>query len=168
MGVLICNLLVKNDRGSLNILSQKYEDIDELIAHISNKACYKVYEAASQFQPVLRAEMLPKTDIWPNSFKKAEPNGDNIALYFFPSKIRYQLLLSIMSFVKQFFICSYFDMIFLYSPMDSKQVFEQLVDEMIREELAFRALVQNAELLIFTSTELPLRYWSKLGFFGIC
>lgn len=46
--------------------------------------------------------------------------------------------------------------------MDSKQVFEQLVEEMIREELAFRALVQNAELLIFTSTELPLRYWSKL------
>lgn len=98
MGVLICNLLVKNDRGSLNILSQKYEDIGELIAHISNKACYKVYEAASQFQPVLRAEMLPKTDIWPNSFKKAEPNGDNIALYFFPSKIRYQFLLSITGF----------------------------------------------------------------------
>ncbi|KAH6800114.1 hypothetical protein C2S52_000578 [Perilla frutescens var. hirtella] len=73
--------------------------------------------------------MCPKSDIWPKSFQTAEPNDDNIALYFFPSKI-------------------------------SEQVFEQLVGEMIHEELAFRAIVQDAELLIFTSTELPLLYWN--------
>ncbi|KAH6782548.1 RING/FYVE/PHD zinc finger superfamily protein [Perilla frutescens var. hirtella] len=83
--------------------------------------------------------MCPKSDIWPKSFQTAEPNDDNIALYFFPSKI-------------------------------SEQVFEQLVGEMIHEELAFRAIVQDAELLIFTSTELPLLYWtfrSKYYLWGV-
>lgn len=107
MGVLIYDLLIKNDRGRLNIWNPKYEDIDELIAHISNKACYKVYEAASQLQPVLRVEMLPKSNIWPNSFQKVEPNGDSIALYFFPSKIRYRFLLSIMSRFTSFLLVSY-------------------------------------------------------------
>lgn len=31
----------------------------------------------------------------------------------------------------------------------------------MHKELAFKGRVQNVELLIFTSTELPLRYWSK-------
>lgn len=35
---------------------------------------------------------------------------------------------------------------------------------MIGEELALRAIVTNAELLVFTSTELPLLYWSKFLF----
>lgn len=35
---------------------------------------------------------------------------------------------------------------------------------MIGEELALRAIVTNAELLVFTSTELPLLYWSEFLF----
>ncbi|KAG6435870.1 hypothetical protein SASPL_100751 [Salvia splendens] len=123
-------------RGSFNVRNSKHDSIDELVAHISNKACHKVYAEASQFQPILHLEMLPKSDIWPKSFQKSEPNSDSIALYFFPSKIR-------------------------------NQVFAQLVQEMIHKELAFKGLVQNAELLIFTSTELPLRYWSKLWFLDV-
>ncbi|XP_047976591.1 uncharacterized protein LOC125218855 isoform X2 [Salvia hispanica] len=115
-------------RGSFNVRNSKHDSIDELVAHISNKACHMVYAEASQFQPILHLEMLPKSDIWPKSFQTSEPNSDSIALYFFPSKIR-------------------------------NQVFAQLVQEMIHKELAFKGLVQNAELLIFTSTELPLRYW---------
>ncbi|KAL1543723.1 hypothetical protein AAHA92_20660 [Salvia divinorum] len=115
-------------RGSFKVRNSKHGSIEELVAHISNKACHKVYAEASQFQPILRLEMLPKSDIWPKSFQTSEPNSDNIALYFFPSKIR-------------------------------NQVFAQLVQEMIHKELGFKGLVQNAELLIFTSTELPLRYW---------
>lgn len=119
-------------RGSFNIWNKEYNNIEDLIAHISNKACYKVYKAACEFQQVLELEMLPKSDIWPKSFMTAEPSGDSIALYFFPSKT-------------------------------SEQAFGQLVEEMMHKELAFKARVQDVELLIFTSTELPLRYWRFQG-----
>lgn len=41
-------------------------------------------------------------------------------------------------------------------------VFDCLVDDMIEQELAMRASVKNAELLLFPSAELPIHYWSKL------
>ncbi|KAI3464639.1 hypothetical protein Pfo_021302 [Paulownia fortunei] len=119
-------------RGSFNIWNKKHEILDGLIAHMSSKACQKVYEEACQFQPVLQLEMLPRSVVWPKSFETSEPSGDNIALYFFPSEI-------------------------------SERVFDHLVEEMMRKELALKAIVQNAELLIFTSTELPLLYWRFQG-----
>ncbi|XP_019265509.1 PREDICTED: uncharacterized protein LOC109243063 isoform X2 [Nicotiana attenuata] len=41
--------------------------------------------------------------------------------------------------------------------------FDHLVEEMIGEQLALRAVVTNAELLVFTSTELPLLHWRFQG-----
>lgn len=41
-------------------------------------------------------------------------------------------------------------------------VFDCLVDDMIDQDLAMRASVKNAELLVFPSAELPLQFWSKL------
>ncbi|KAL7208565.1 hypothetical protein ACSBR1_030328 [Camellia fascicularis] len=41
--------------------------------------------------------------------------------------------------------------------------YESLVDDMMHQELALRAIVRNAELLVFPSTELPLLYWKFLG-----
>lgn len=107
--MLICKFLVNNYRGSFNIWNKEYNNIEDLIAHISNKACYKVYKAACEFQQVLELEMLPKSDIWPKSFMTAEPSGDSIALYFFPSKTRYQFLSSIFSLLT---FCSLIDLIF--------------------------------------------------------
>lgn len=46
----------------------------------------------------------------------------------------------------------------------SERVFDNLVDYMIGHELALKASVENAELLLFTSVELPLVYWSKHKF----
>ncbi|KAI3460497.1 hypothetical protein Pfo_017160 [Paulownia fortunei] len=59
--------------------------------------------------------------------------SENIALYFFPSEIR------------------------------SERVFDHLVDEMMCKELAMKAILLTAELLVFTSTELPLLYWRFEG-----
>lgn len=42
-----------------------------------------------------------------------------------------------------------------------EEVFKNLVSEMIRNDLAMRAVVTHAELLVFTSTKLPLRLWSE-------
>ncbi|KAL0323272.1 UNVERIFIED_CONTAM: hypothetical protein Sangu_1946500 [Sesamum angustifolium] len=40
-----------------------------------------------------------------------------------------------------------------------ERAFDHLVDEMMHNELGMRAVLQNAELLVFTSTQLPLPYW---------
>lgn len=120
-------------RGSFNISNKEYETFDGLLAHLSVKACQKVYEEASLFPALLQLEMLPKSDVWPKSFTISEPTDDNIALYFFPSDTR------------------------------CEKEFDQLVEKMIGEELALRAIVTNAELLVFTSTELPLLYWRFQG-----
>ncbi|XP_055823837.1 uncharacterized protein LOC129892293 [Solanum dulcamara] len=120
-------------RGSFNIRNTEYETFDGLLAHLSVKACQKVYEEASLFPALLQLEMLPKSDVWPKSFTISEPTDDNIALYFFPSDTR------------------------------CEKEFDQLVEQMIGEELALRAIVTNAELLVFTSTELPLLYWRFQG-----
>ncbi|THF99359.1 uncharacterized protein LOC114313045 [Camellia sinensis] len=54
------------------------------------------------------------------------------------------------------------DHIGLYFFSEDKR-YESLVDDMMHQELALRAVVRNAELLVFPSTELPLLYWKFLG-----
>ncbi|CAA0831656.1 RING/FYVE/PHD zinc finger superfamily protein [Striga hermonthica] len=119
-------------RGSFDIRNEKRVMLSGVLGHVSILACQKVYDEALQFEAVLHLELLPKSDVWPKSFVTSEPSGDNIALYFFPSK-------------------------------KSEQDFDRLVDEMMRKELALKACVQNAELLIFNSSELPLLYWKFQG-----
>lgn len=43
----------------------------------------------------------------------------------------------------------------------SERFYDNLVDEMVEEDLALKAIVKNAELLVFPSTKLPLSHWSK-------
>ncbi|KAK4433756.1 hypothetical protein Salat_0538300 [Sesamum alatum] len=116
-------------RGSFSIVDDKNDVLDGFVAHLSSRACQKVYKEACQFQPMLHLKMLPRSYVWPKSFQTSKPSAENIALYFFPSEIRYE------------------------------RAFDHLVDEMMHKELAMRAVLQNAELLVFTSTELPLPYW---------
>ncbi|MCE5166429.1 hypothetical protein HAX54_019293 [Datura stramonium] len=75
-------------RGGFNIWNEKYKIIDGLAAHLSAKACQRVWEEAKLFSPFLHFEMLPQSDIWPKSFYTSEPSDDNIALFFFPSDAR--------------------------------------------------------------------------------
>ncbi|KAK6160191.1 hypothetical protein DH2020_003572 [Rehmannia glutinosa] len=106
----------------------------------SSKACQKVFNMATQFQPVLQFEIVPKSYVWPKGFQESGPTDDNIALYFFPSLMKHE------------------------------NVYDYLVFEMIRDDLAMRAFVQNVELLIFTSVVLPSRFWrfqGKLYLWGI-
>lgn len=43
-------------------------------------------------------------------------------------------------------------------------VFDGLVDGMIKEDLAMRAVLKEAELLVFTSYDLPMHMRSELSF----
>lgn len=60
-----------------------------LIAHLSSKACAKVWLAAKEMEEVIYPEFLPKRDVWPKSFKSSKLIDDNIAIYFFSVKGRY-------------------------------------------------------------------------------
>ncbi|KAL0421359.1 UNVERIFIED_CONTAM: hypothetical protein Slati_3158800 [Sesamum latifolium] len=85
-------------------------------------------------------EILPRSYVWPKSFEVSGPTEDNIAVYFFPSLMKYE------------------------------KVYDYLVFEMMRDDVAIRATVKNAELLIFTSIELPARFrrfQGKLYLWGV-
>lgn len=43
----------------------------------------------------------------------------------------------------------------------SQKAFDLLVNAMMCNDLAMKAVLNNAELLVFTSSVLPMRYWSK-------
>ncbi|XP_031116636.1 uncharacterized protein LOC116020291 isoform X1 [Ipomoea triloba] len=119
--------------GCFKICNKDYDIFDGIVAHLSIKAHAKVYEEAKSFPPMLKLEMLPKSVVWPKSFLTSEPTDENIALYFFPADTK------------------------------CERNFDYLVEIMLREELAMKAVLANAELLIFTSQELPLLYWRFQG-----
>ncbi|CAH9101704.1 unnamed protein product [Cuscuta europaea] len=119
--------------GCFKICNKDYEIFDGLVAHLSVKASEKVYKEATLFPPMLKLEMLPKAAVWPNSFRTSGPTDQNIALYFFPANAK----------------CEW--------------SFDYLVEILMQEELAMKTTLTNAELLVFTSQELPLQYWRFQG-----
>ncbi|XWS15240.1 hypothetical protein CRYUN_Cryun35bG0077700 [Craigia yunnanensis] len=99
------------------------------IAHLSSLACLKVCETAKCLPQLLRLELLPKCDVWPKGFKRWGPTEESIALYFFPNNER------------------------------ETEIFDSLVDKMICGDLGMRAVVQDVELLVYTSNTMPLQFW---------
>uniref|UniRef100_M1DRL8 AIPP2-like SPOC-like domain-containing protein n=1 Tax=Solanum tuberosum TaxID=4113 RepID=M1DRL8_SOLTU len=73
--------------------------------------------------------MVSKDDLWPKYFNTPEATVDDIELFFVPSEARHQ------------------------------DKFDSMLQDMIGGEHALRALTPYGELLVFTSTELPLRHW---------
>ncbi|XP_039117163.1 uncharacterized protein LOC120252998 isoform X2 [Dioscorea cayenensis subsp. rotundata] len=124
-------------RGNFNISNDTF---GPLSAHLSNKACMRVWDSVSLFPGVIQAEKHSRLDIWPNSFKVSPPNDHNIALYFFPRSER------------------------------ADQMLKQLLDEFIKEDIALKVTFDNSELLVFTSTVLPegfQRFRGKFYLWGV-
>ncbi|KAL3819214.1 hypothetical protein ACJIZ3_005119 [Penstemon smallii] len=118
--------------GNFLILHNKsiYKSVDGISAFMSSKACEKVHKEAVLFKQELKFELFPKSVLWPKKFGNSEPSDDNIALYFFPSLLQKQ----------------------------NEGIYDCLVFEMIRDDLAMMASVENAELLVFTSMDLAPRF----------
>ncbi|KAK9271803.1 hypothetical protein L1049_002167 [Liquidambar formosana] len=116
-------------RGCFRIGDEKNETFVRLVAHLSSKACLKVIDAASALPPLLNAEILPRSDAWPQSFHGSPPLDDSIALYFFPEREK------------------------------DERVFDGLLNDIIENNLALKALIDNVELLVFSSRELPEQHW---------
>ncbi|KAJ4836486.1 hypothetical protein Tsubulata_022355 [Turnera subulata] len=116
-------------RGSISIFKRDYGTGCGLVAHLSSIACLKVREEAESLPTLLSTELLPRLAVWPKGFSKFGPRDDCIALYFFPDNERHE------------------------------KVFDRLVDDIISRDLAMKVVVENAELLIFSSDILPMSYW---------
>ncbi|XP_009147898.1 uncharacterized protein LOC103871409 isoform X2 [Brassica rapa] len=116
-------------RGSVTVKQGNNCSIHGLVAHVSNLACPKVYEKASSLRTRLSAEMLPRLEIWPPSFLKNGPPTDDSIALYF------------------------------FPSHDSENLYYSLVDEMKKKDLGMRCLLDDAELLLFTSYQLPLPCW---------
>ncbi|XP_057418127.1 uncharacterized protein LOC130712298 isoform X2 [Lotus japonicus] len=111
-----------------------------LAAYMSSKACSKVHSAVTGVPKRLDAEMLLRCVIWPKSFAMFPSNADSIALYLFP---RYER---------------------------DEKIFDGVLHNVIEQDLALRAVVNNVELLIFSSHLLPpddRRICKKYYFWGV-
>ncbi|KAM7513775.1 hypothetical protein LguiA_003358 [Lonicera macranthoides] len=70
-------------RGVFTIIYGKSVNLG-ITAHLSSKACQKVFDAASALPQMLDVEVLPRGDAWPRSFQKSPPTDVSIALFLFP------------------------------------------------------------------------------------
>nr|XP_043621666.1 uncharacterized protein LOC122593336 [Erigeron canadensis] len=121
-------------RGDITILGTSNDLLFKgFAAHASNKACHQVIQEAKMLPALLHLEMLPKSDLWPKSFKESPPSDDKIGLYFFSG-----------------------------DPVNGK-AYDRFVRYMMDDGLAMRTSTKNAELLIFTSIYLPPLFWRYQG-----
>ncbi|XP_043719450.1 uncharacterized protein LOC122667262 [Telopea speciosissima] len=128
-------------RGCFSICNEKSGKVVGTIAHLSNKACFKVFEGANALPVLVGVEMLPRLNAWPKSFRRSLPTDESIGLYFFPE-----------------------------SKCDEAVVFDGLLHEIIDRDLALKYVTDNAELLIFSSLQLPLlfqRFHGKYYLWGV-
>ncbi|KAM3290303.1 putative protein isoform X2 [Capsicum chacoense] len=111
------------------IFNRESEGSINILAHLSNKACEKALVAANRLPVQLDVKLMAKSDIWPKSFLRLPPTDCSIALYLFPE---------------------------LESDENS---YDALLEDLIDNDLAMNATIDNLELLIFSSCELPQQHW---------
>lgn len=109
---------------------------DGIQAHPSNTASPKVYQMTKRFSPQLHLEQVDRSDAWPKRFYEVPPTDENIGLYFFPT-----------------------------DDGRCQRSYAKLMREANNHDLAMRMYLDGAELLIFSSIQLPERFQSILGKF---
>ncbi|XP_044469620.1 uncharacterized protein LOC123198887 isoform X2 [Mangifera indica] len=116
-------------RGCFNISDVNGQNIVGLVAHLTSRVCSKVLDAATALPELLTIEVVSKFDVWPQRFHKSPPTADAVALNFLPE---YE---------------------------SDEKVIDGLLDRMIEQNLALKAVIKDMELLVFPSTDLPLDKW---------
>ncbi|CAK7347035.1 unnamed protein product [Dovyalis caffra] len=120
-------------RGGFTINNGNFEVMNGLVAYTSNQASPKVRETASLLPGLVSIEMLPRLEVFPKRFATTVVTAGDIGLYIFPEKER------------------------------DERAFDELLDSIIEQDLALKAVLENAELLLFTSLQLPLHNWRYRG-----
>lgn len=142
-----------------------------LVAYASSKACSKVLSAVTVLPTLLDVEILSRFAIWPKSFDMFPPNSDNIGLYFFPLYERYASI----DYILHFWLISgnvmfYIAFCFWYSLswIRDELSFDRVLNDIIEQEFALKAVINNVELLIFSSHLLPPNDRSMLETLCFC
>ncbi|KAK9144503.1 hypothetical protein Sjap_004406 [Stephania japonica] len=109
---------------------------DGIQGHLSTSASPKVREVVSRFPPRVSLEEVSRLSTWPTQFQTCAAE-DNVALYFFAKDHE--------SYAKSY---------------------KNLLENMIKSDLALKANFDRVELLIFPSTVLPEKSqrWNMLFF----
>ncbi|XP_021899625.1 uncharacterized protein LOC110815951 isoform X1 [Carica papaya] len=106
-------------------------------AHLSTLASPRVPEAVNKFPGRVPLNEVPRLSTWPAQFHGSGAKEDHIALYFFAKDLN-----------------SY------------EKSYKGLVDSMIKKDLALKGNIDDVELLIFASNQLPenCQRWNTLFF----
>ncbi|KAG8647945.1 uncharacterized protein LOC110622611 isoform X4 [Manihot esculenta] len=106
-------------------------------AHLSVCASPKVLEVVNLFPQKITLDELPRLSTWPRQFHGNGAKEDNIALYFFARDLE-----------------SY------------EKSYKNLLDNMIKRDLALKGYFDGVEFLIFPSTQLPenSQCWNMMFF----
>ncbi|KAL9229656.1 hypothetical protein vseg_005101 [Gypsophila vaccaria] len=112
-------------RGCFRISDREYSTPLVLEARLSINAHENVHAAALTLPELFNFDLVPKRYSWPMNFEKPCLNSNEIGLYFFPVDER-----------------------------DEKS-YEFIIDKMIENGLILKSVLNDLELLIFCSLELP-------------
>ncbi|KAG0474500.1 hypothetical protein HPP92_014186 [Vanilla planifolia] len=106
-------------------------------AHVSACASHKVSEVVANVPCNFQLEEVSHNSSWPLQFPGISPQEENIALFFFAKDIQ-----------------SY------------DRGYKELVERMLRNDSALKGNIDGTELLIFTSTKLPLnsQRWNSMHY----
>lgn len=106
-------------------------------AHLSTLASPKVSEVVNKFPEKFSLNEVPRLSTWPAQFQDKGTKEDHIAVFFFAKDVE-----------------SY------------ERNYKPLVDNMIKKDLALKGNLDNVELLIFASNQLPpnCQRWNMLYF----
>nr|XP_034604883.1 uncharacterized protein LOC117864924 [Setaria viridis]TKW07444.1 hypothetical protein SEVIR_7G307200v2 [Setaria viridis] len=96
-----------------------------LVGHLSTKSCEKAWSLSRQLLPLVELKRLPRSEVWPKAWEASKPSGDNIGIYFFPHVMR------------------------------QDKDLDELIKEVMENDLVLRAIIGDAEMLIFPSILLP-------------
>ncbi|PKU73101.1 uncharacterized protein LOC110093181 isoform X1 [Dendrobium catenatum] len=111
------------------------QSFDGIQAHVSTCASHRVLEAASEVPSKIQLEEVSQTSSWPQQYQGIGPKEENIALFYFAKD------------------------------NDSyEKSYSSLLNKMLKNDLALRGKLDDAELLIFTSKMLPTcsQRWNML------
>ncbi|KAG5575157.1 hypothetical protein H5410_055291 [Solanum commersonii] len=111
------------------IFNTESESSINILAHLSNKACEKASMAANSLPVKLDVKLVSKNDVWPRSFLRLQPTDCSIALYLFPEL------------------------------EEDENSYDALLEDVIDNDLAMSATIDDLELLIFSSRVLPQKHW---------
>lgn len=136
------------------------------MAHPPVKVSRKAYEFSKQIAGVLQFKLHPRCDLWPENFQANFPDGNDIALYFYPGKFeRFFFCFSLLLFLKlNLNLCNSLSFYFRgFFGCRSRKKYSSLLKFIEQNDLALKSLMGHVELLVFPSSLLHKNSQSELA-----